>query len=194
MDPSTVTTERDGHLLRIGLNRPGHRNLFDLDMLTRLAAAYGQLDHDPDLRAGLLFGRGSDFCAGLELAAVSREAHADGLHSVPPRGLDPRQVGGVRLSKPMVAAVHGTCITLAVELVLVSNVVIAAESPRFAQLEASRGGLPFGGSKEKNNEHQSAFSRHLRHPDPPLRRRPTPRARRRPDLGPDEQHPDHRRE
>src|SRR5258708_19853377 len=118
MDPSTVTAERDGHVLRIGLNRPGHRNLFDLDMLTRLAAAYGQLDHDPDLRAGLLFGRGSDFCAGLELAAVSREAHADGLHSVPPGGLDPWQVGGGRLSNPVGAPLPRACIPLPPQLLL----------------------------------------------------------------------------
>ena len=43
-------------------------------------------------------------------------------------------------------AIQGTCFTLGVELALASEIVIAAENSKFAQLEVSRGILPFGGA------------------------------------------------
>ena len=48
----TVTLERDGHVLAIGLNRPEKRNSFTLAMLADLSRAYGLLESDETLRAG----------------------------------------------------------------------------------------------------------------------------------------------
>src|SRR5690606_30728582 len=42
--------------------------------------------------------------------------------------------------------VHGTCLTLGIELALASDVVVAAASTRFGQIEVGRGILPFGGA------------------------------------------------
>ena len=47
----TVTVERDGHVLAIGLNRPEKRNSFNLAMLADLSRAYGLLESDETLRA-----------------------------------------------------------------------------------------------------------------------------------------------
>jgi enoyl-CoA hydratase/carnithine racemase len=49
------------------------------------------------------------------------------------------------VSKPVVMATRGNCFTLGVELALSSDIVIAAKDSKFAQLEVSRGILPFGG-------------------------------------------------
>ena len=43
-------------------------------------------------------------------------------------------------------AVQGTCLTLGIELMLASDIVVAADSATFAQLEVARGILPFGGA------------------------------------------------
>ena len=67
MTESSLTVERDGHVLLMGFNRPEKRNAFDVDTYRALAAAYGELDRDPDLRVGLLFGHGEHFTAGLDL-------------------------------------------------------------------------------------------------------------------------------
>ena len=40
-DAARITTERDGHVLLIGLNRPEKRNAADYRMLRELATAYG---------------------------------------------------------------------------------------------------------------------------------------------------------
>jgi enoyl-CoA hydratase len=69
-DSVTVTAERDGHVLLMGLNRPHKRNAFSMQMLAELSRAYALLEHDDDLRAGVLFGHGEHFTAGLDLLDV----------------------------------------------------------------------------------------------------------------------------
>jgi enoyl-CoA hydratase/carnithine racemase len=141
-----VTVERDGHVLRIGLNRPEKRNAADVRMLEELSLAYGLLERDPELRVGLVFGHGDHFTGGLDLADVAPRIGPDGLDVVPEGGIHPWQVAGRSLSKPVVLAVQGTCLTLGVELALASDIVVAADSTRFGQIEVQRGILPFGGA------------------------------------------------
>lgn len=148
-DPPTdarVVTERRGHVLLIGLNRPEKRNAADFAMLQQLALAYGELERDPELRVGLVHALGDHFSAGLDLADIGPRLGPDGVEFVPEGGIHPWQVDGRSLSKPVVIAVQGTCLTLGIELMLASDVVVAAASTRFGQLEVARGILPFGGA------------------------------------------------
>ncbi|MEQ1735282.1 MAG: crotonase/enoyl-CoA hydratase family protein [Rhodoglobus sp.] len=145
-DVPRVTVERDGAVLLIGLNRPEKRNAADFAMLQQLAVAYGELERDPDLRAGLVFAHGDHFTGGLDLAEIAPRLTADGLDIVPDAGIHPWQVAGTQLSKPVVIAVQGTCLTLGIELLLASDIAIAADSATFAQIEVARGILPFGGA------------------------------------------------
>ncbi|WP_207453159.1 crotonase/enoyl-CoA hydratase family protein [Desertivibrio insolitus] len=140
-----IKVDRDSHVLTIGLDRPEKRNAVDFGMLQRLAAAYGELDRDPQLRAGVVYATGDHFTAGLDLADVVPHITRDGLDFVPEGGIDPWQVSGRHVSKPVVLATQGLCYTLGVELALASDIVVAADSTRFAQLEVARGILPFGG-------------------------------------------------
>ncbi len=141
-----VTVRREGAVLLIGLNRVDKRNAADHRMLAELAAAYGQLHTDPDLRCGLLYAEGDHFTAGLDLADLGPRIAGGSLDFVPPGGIDPWQVGGERLAKPMVMAVQGTCLTLGIELILASDITVAADSSVFGQIEVTRGILPFGGA------------------------------------------------
>ena len=141
-----ITVERDGHVLLIGFNRPEKRNAADMQLLEELSLAYGELQRDPGLRAGFVFAHGDHFTGGLDLADVAPRIGPDGLDIVPEGGLNPWQVSGERLTKPVVIALHGTCLTLGIELALASDIVIAAESTTFGQIEVARGILPFGGA------------------------------------------------
>ncbi|GAB3032780.1 crotonase/enoyl-CoA hydratase family protein [Parafrigoribacterium mesophilum] len=141
-----VTVERDGHVLLIGLNRPHKRNAADWGLLQELCLAYGELERDPQLRVGLVFAHGEHFTAGLDLADVAGHIGPDGIDMVPDGGINPWQVDGRQLSKPVVMAVQGTCLTLGIELILASDMAVAAESTRFGQIEVGRGILPFGGA------------------------------------------------
>lgn len=141
-----IRIERDGAVLRIGLDRPEKRNAADYAMLQELALAYGLLDGDPTLRVGLVHAIGEHFTAGLDLADIGPRIGPDGIDLVPEGGLDPWGVQTRPVRKPVVIALQGTCLTLGIELALASDVVVAEESTRFGQLEVSRGILPFGGA------------------------------------------------
>ncbi len=143
---SRITLERDGHVLLIGFNRPDKRNAADLRLLQELSLAYGELDRDPELRAGFVFAHGEHFTGGLDLADVGPRLGSDGLDIVPEGGINPWAVDGRAVSKPVVMAVQGTCLTLGIELILASDMAIAADSTVFGQIEVSRGILPFGGA------------------------------------------------
>lgn len=145
-DAPRITVERDGHVLLIGFNRPDKRNAADLRMLQELALAYGELERDPELRVGFVFAHGDHFTGGLDLADVAPRIGASGLDTVPEGGINPWQVSGQSITKPVVMAVQGTCLTLGIELMLASDVVVAADSTTFGQIEVARGILPFGGA------------------------------------------------
>ncbi|MED5811416.1 crotonase/enoyl-CoA hydratase family protein [Mycolicibacterium sp. 050232] len=145
-DPAfdTLTLQRDGHVLLIGLNRPEKRNAFNVAMLTELALAYGLLETDDDLRAGVLFAHGDHFTAGLDLVDVAPHL-ATGELPVPAGGRDPWRLDG-DWTKPVVAAAQGRCLTLGIELLLAADIGVAAQDTRFAQIEVLRGIYPFGGA------------------------------------------------
>ena len=145
-DQPRILTERRGHILLIGFNRPDKRNAADFALLQQLALAYGELARDPELRVGLVYAVGEHFTAGLDLADIGPRLGPAGLEMVPEGGINPWQVDGESLSKPVVIAVQGTCLTLGIELMLASDIVVAAESTRFGQIEVARGILPFGGA------------------------------------------------
>ena len=146
MTENRITVDREEHVLLIGLNRPDKRNAADFQLLTELSLAYGELERDPQLRCGFVYAHGDHFTAGLDLADVGPRITADGLALVAEGGIDPWQVSGQQLSKPVVTAVHGTCLTLGIELALASDIVVAARSTSFGQIEVARGILPFGGA------------------------------------------------
>lgn len=140
----TVTVERDGHVLLIGLNRPEKRNAFTVEMLSELSQAYGELESDDELRAGVLFGHGGHFTGGLDMVDVGPSL-LDGGDVYPEGGVDPWRLDH-NWTKPVVAAAQGWCMTLGIELLLAADIRVAAETTRFSQLEIRRGIYPFGGA------------------------------------------------
>ncbi|QSE84564.1 crotonase/enoyl-CoA hydratase family protein [Rhodococcus koreensis] len=142
--PDTITLERDGHVLLIGLNRPHKRNAFNLAMLGDLSRAYALLESDPELRCGVLFAHGEHFTGGLDLVDVA-PAIAAGETPYPADGRDPWRLDG-DWTTPLVAAAHGWVMTLGIELLLAADIRVAAAGTRFSQLEVRRGIYPFGGA------------------------------------------------
>ena len=146
-DAATVTVDKEGHVLLIGLNRPHKMNAVNLDVIARMGEAYEQLGSDPDLRVGLVYAHGDNFSAGLDLAEVGPAVAEGG-----PAALggdyeyDPYGVWGPSVPKPIVLALQGRAYTLSIELALASDIVIAADDTQFRQLEIARGIMPFGGA------------------------------------------------
>jgi enoyl-CoA hydratase/carnithine racemase len=144
MSTGRISLERRGHALVIGIDRVAKRNAFDLAMWDGLSRAYGELERDPELRVGVLHAHGDHFTAGLDLPQWA-PTFARGGFSFPDDGLDPLGLRS-RVTKPVVCAVQGTCLTLGIELLLAADIRIAARSTRFAQIEIKRGIYPVGGA------------------------------------------------
>src|SRR5256714_14817281 len=133
-----VTVERDGHVLLMGLNRPDKRNAFNLAMIDQLAAAYYELETDDELRCGVLFAHGDHFTGGLDLAEVGPLVREGRLDFSAPGRRDPWRKDGV-WGTPVVAAVQGWVMTLAIELLLAADIRVAASEARFGPLAIPRG-------------------------------------------------------
>ena len=72
---------------------------------------------------------------------------ADGTFGqVPESAIDPLGLATEPCKKPIVIAVQGICFTLGIELLLASDIRIATENTRFAQIEIKRGIYPVGGA------------------------------------------------
>src|SRR5262245_25543199 len=142
-----VTLEEDGPLLLIGVNRPEANNLWNLDVIQAVSRAYRRLGDAAHLRVGVVHGHGRHFTAGLDLVSVAPLFATGEVRSILPEdGYDPWDLFDEPCPKPIVVAAHGTCNTLGIGLLLASQVAVAAEDTRFAQLEVARGIVPLGGA------------------------------------------------
>jgi len=142
-----VTVEIRDHVALIGLDRVDKRNAFDLEMYRALAAAYGELHRNPDLRCGVLFAHGDHFTGGIDLAEWAALLRRGRFPDLPEGAIDPLGLdAGNRLRKPVVMAVQGICLTIGIELLLATDVRVAAANARFGQIEVKRGIFPAGGA------------------------------------------------
>ncbi len=144
MSSGQISLERRGHVLLIGLDRAAKRNAFDLALWDGLCRAYAQLDRDAELRVGVLHAHGDHFTGGLDLPQWA-SVFASGKFAIPDDGIDPLGLTS-RVSKPVICAVQGICLTIGIELLLATDIRIAARSTRFAQIEIKRGIYPVGGA------------------------------------------------
>lgn len=133
-----VLCEKRGHVLLIGFDRVPKRNALSRAMMIQLGEAYDRLERDADIRVGLLHAFGDHFTAGLQLNEF-QDLLEDGRHLSPAGMIDPYDLFPPLRSKPVVAAMQGICFTIAIELMLAADIVIAAEDCRFAQVEVKRG-------------------------------------------------------
>ena len=91
----TVLSQRDGAVLTLTLNRPDRLNVLDEQMCQDLAAAGQAAAADASVRCVVLEGAGRGFCAGGDIAALSRrfDADADTQSLQAGRGVSPQRDG-----------------------------------------------------------------------------------------------------
>lgn len=137
MNGPSVRVEQRGHVLLVTIDRPAARNAVDPDVATRLADALDRAEADRDVRCVVLTGAGDrSFCAGADLKALGR-----GERPLAP-GREHYGFGGMvthPTSTPVVCAVNGTALGGGTELLLASDVAVAARSASFGLPEVKRG-------------------------------------------------------
>ena len=143
-----VVVERRGRVLTIGIDRPEKRNGFTPKMFEELARGYSELEHSDDVYVGLVHAYGDHFTAGLDMPKIA-PLRLEGKPLFPGNEADPFNLREPMRRKPVVIALQGICFTVAVELMLASEVAVAAENCRFAQLEVRRGIMPGCGANAR---------------------------------------------
>lgn len=140
-----VLIENRDHILTITFNRPKKYNALDPESYYVLAKALYQLQHDDDLRVGVIQANGNHFTSGLELEKWAPIFAKGDAPQLPPEHIDPYGIQGEQLTKPLILAAQGLCYTSGLELLLNTDIRIATKDARFAQLEVQRGIYPCGG-------------------------------------------------
>ncbi|QSE85873.1 enoyl-CoA hydratase/isomerase family protein [Rhodococcus koreensis] len=136
----------EGGVGTILLNRPHAKNAFTLEMIDAWAAALRSARTDPDVRVVVVTGAGGAFCSGIDLSvldAVGAEPMAlktmltEGVHQVARAADD--------LTKPLIAAVNGAAVGAGLDMALMCDIRILAESARLSEAYIRVGLVPGDG-------------------------------------------------
>lgn len=145
MSEPLVTYQLDGAIALIGLNRPDKRNAINDALVAELREAV--LRAHEEANVAVLFGHGSNFCAGLDLAEAL--ARATGKIT-PPRKRRRHNWHEVfdqiaRGPIPFVSALHGAVVGGGLELAMAAHVRVCDETAFFGLPEGQRGIFVGGG-------------------------------------------------
>lgn len=150
LDLSTPHCEvrREGPVVTVEMRRPEARNALSTDMLVGMADAFAYIGAEPGVRVGVLTGADGVFCAGADLTGMGRPSQDARVNARAAEIADFHWKGLLRQDrppKPLVAAVEGPAVAGGTELVVGTDVRIAAEGAVFGLYEARRGLFPMGG-------------------------------------------------
>jgi methylglutaconyl-CoA hydratase len=140
---AVLESRRDGPVLRLTLNRPEIRNAFDEEVIAALTRAARAAAQDPALRAVVLDGAGRTFCAGADLAwmtkaiAYTREENLRDAEDLA-RMLELLD----SLPVPLIGRVQGAALGGGAGLVAVCDVAVAADTAVFGFSEVKLGIVP----------------------------------------------------
>jgi enoyl-CoA hydratase len=144
--------EKEGPVLLVTLNRPEKRNAVNCEVMCRLYDAWVELDRDEALRVAILTGRGSTFCAGMDLAEIGKlragVADSEWMERVK---REPQVIYGswlktYRPTKPVILAAEGFARAGGTEILQGTDIRVAGESACFGVTEVQRGLFPMAGS------------------------------------------------
>lgn len=138
------------------MNRPDKRNAINPEMMVRLADGWTRVREDDEIRVAVLTGAGSDtFCSGGDLRTLiplltrARPAADEWDERLLQDQRGVVNTAMLRVSefpKPLIAAVNGLCLAGGMELMLATDLRVAAENVELGLTEVQRGLIPGGGS------------------------------------------------
>lgn len=145
MTDQYVTYELDGDIALIGINRADKRNALSTAVANQVIDA--ALRAGDEAKAGVIFGHGDHFCAGLDLVAAGAARRA-GVTDDHKRSRHEGHQGFDAIAKgriPFVAALNGAVIGYGIELAAAAQIRVADRTAYFGLPEAMRGIFVGGG-------------------------------------------------
>ncbi|GGC62216.1 crotonase/enoyl-CoA hydratase family protein [Hoyosella rhizosphaerae] len=153
MSESSVTYRVDGPVAHVALSRPDKLNGLTLNMLAELVDIAGRIKQDRNVRAVVLTGEGSSFCAGLDFPSATKEPKRIAKYFVPVPSFVPLPGRGTNMFQracwawrelpvPVVAVIKGHCYGGGLQLALAADFRFTAADAELSVLEAKWGIIP----------------------------------------------------
>lgn len=141
MTEKTVLVEKKEGIATVAMNRPAALNALNQTMVDELSDALNLLNGDENVRVVVLTGSGRAFCAGGDLS------HLDSVAGTPAAREFVSQVGGLaamirNMPKPVIAKVNGVAAGAGFNLALACDIIVCAQTAKFAQSFAKVGLVP----------------------------------------------------
>jgi enoyl-CoA hydratase/carnithine racemase len=135
-----LTVEIDDGVAVLTLNRRERRNAYTAEMGELLSKAYRDCDEDDDVRAIVVTGAGSAFCAGADFSGgvtpfdTPREDTAFSASPIDPPAFE--------LRTPVIAAVNGHAIGIGLTIALQADIRVMADDAKYGVVQVRRGVIP----------------------------------------------------
>jgi enoyl-CoA hydratase len=146
MNYENILVETRGRVGLITLNRPKALNALNDKLMDELGAALLAFDADEAIGAMVITGSEKAFAAGADIGAMSTWTYMDVFKA---EYISRNWETIRRIRKPVIAAVSGYALGGGCELVMMCDIVIAADSARFGQPEIKLGIIPGAGGTQR---------------------------------------------
>jgi len=140
---SRLLISQDGAVTRVTLNRPEVRNAFDDALVGELAAWADSVGSGGPARVAILSGAGKAFCAGGDIAWMSRMAALSEEENI----RDARAAASMfqsldALPIPLIGRIHGAALGGGAGLAAICDIAVSADDAVFGFTEAKLGIVP----------------------------------------------------
>jgi enoyl-CoA hydratase len=142
-----ILTETHGAVALIRLNRPKTRNALCKALITELAGAVDGFEADTSIGALVVTGDDQAFAAGADIREMLPLTGFNEVFFEDFNGGDWLRLSTCR--KPVIAAVAGYAFGGGCELAMMCDIILAANTARFGQLEVTVGIPPGGGGTQR---------------------------------------------
>jgi enoyl-CoA hydratase len=146
MNYENILTETRGRVGLITLNRAKALNALNDALMDELGHALLAFDGDDAVGAMVITGSEKAFAAGADIGAMSSWTYMD-VFKTEYIGRNWETIKRIR--KPVIAAVSGYALGGGCELVMMCDIVIAADTARFGQPEIKLGIIPGAGGTQR---------------------------------------------
>jgi enoyl-CoA hydratase len=146
MSYENILVETRGRVGLVTLNRPKALNALNDKLMDELGDALLAFDGDEGIGAMVVTGSEKAFAAGADIGAMSTWSYMDVFKA---EYISRNWETIKRVRKPVIAAVSGYALGGGCELVMMCDIVIAAETARFGQPEIKLGIIPGAGGTQR---------------------------------------------
>jgi enoyl-CoA hydratase len=146
----------DDHIARIVIDRPEAKNAMDMDHFFQLRSAWDRFGEEEEAWVAVITGVKDVFLVGADLKTYipqitehQKRITSGEVDTIGGYRLDDGTravLRGVKLYKPIIAAVNGTCVAGGMEMLGGCDIRVAADTATFGVLEPKRGLFAGGGT------------------------------------------------